>query len=1171
MSAVPPDSNGSRPDGTPDPGATDPGATDPGATEAGATDAAADAGTTQDLRFAVAMSGGVSLAVWMGGVAREINLLQQASRSLQRDAGPVLDQAVRPAPGGPDGPGRDGGDPGAGPASPADWDTQVRNLYRGLLDCLDITVTVDVLAGTSAGGVNAALLGLSSAAGADLAKLRDLWLTTGSMDLLLRDPGERNPPSLMQGDKVLFTELARGIEGFWDGRPAQGTPFAPVAPPDTTVFITTTMMSGETSQFTDDYGTVVPDVDHHGLFTFQQKDLAPDPADRSSLDALALAARCSASFPGAFEPSFVPVHQKVTGVTGVPPRPDMADFANMTRSHWTADGGLLANRPIAPLLSTVFSRRATREVRRVLAFVVPDGGVTARAGQSPPADQWAKPPTLVQALKMDLDAQLSQSVASELQLIRDHNDQLAAASDLRRALAGMGARLQDSLVTPTLLVDYQVQQGRGLARPLLAEIMRAVSALDRLPEGWDTALLPASLSATSPEQERLTTAMGTLLGAGWNPAALDAGRVPVPAGAAGQDQTAGDILRDEAAAWAAWGSVPDPVSRATRFGLPAVRGAQSTVMHLVRLGYQRAVDPAQRQMLDRHHAAITAALEGLPAGLDDDLEVARTVREGAEPAGGRPPANLTQLVLGLADQKRRIQLIGADSAALAAAWQKLGSAAIILLRDLAPLTVTDGRKSRREAAQALGTYRDYLGSASDVATVTDRLLNLTIAERALQPAQPVIDQPVEFIQVSANTRTLLSPHQDRVTKLRGVELHHFAAFYKSSWRAYDWMWGRLDGSGWLVHILLDPRRILAVIENRYDWPREQRAAQFASVLRKALGLPAGLPGDCLEKDLDFLNHADATIPVSLPSSALFLARAWQERIAANELPTVASQMVADDGHPPKSPDPWVSAVRRAQDTGSAKDLAALLPTCPVRLETLAGEERTPVFLETATKAAAVGTAALTVAPEVPRPIRPILTSARAVTRTGYLATKAIGGNGLKTLLVGLGLAIVGIVLATQGTVIVGLTGTILALTGLYLIALGAWGIHRGLLGALIAFTALLAVGALTLPWVRTELWGKNGSAKDGWVPRDVLPWLRDTWWAGLTVLGGIILLAVLLSLLPRNRAPHNSGQETPTGSQPLAGVNHADPAPAGDAAPGMDASPAGNQGSPPADRDAALR
>ena len=63
--------------------------------------------------------------------------------------------------------------------------------------------------------------------------------------------------------------------------------------------------------------------------------------------------------------------------------------------------------------------------------------------------------------------------------------------------------------------------------------------------------------------------------------------------------------------------------------------------------------------------------------------------------------------------------------------------------------------------------------------------------------------------------------------------------------------------------------------------------------------------------------------------------------------------------------------------------------------------------------------------------------------------------------------------------VIGLTGTVVALVGLYLIALGAWGIRRGVLGAVIAVTAVVAVGALALRWVRTELWGTNGAPRTG--------------------------------------------------------------------------------------------
>jgi hypothetical protein len=115
------------------------------------------------------------------------------------------------------------------------------------------------------------------------------------------------------------------------------------------------------------------------------------------------------------------------------------------------------------------------------------------------------------------------------------------------------------------------------------------------------------------------------------------------------------------------------------------------------------------------------------------------------------------------------------------------------------------------------------------------------------------------------------------------------------------------------------------------------------------------------------------------------------------------------------------------------------------------------------------------------------------------------------------MGVVGGLLATQGAVVVGLTGTVILLAGLYLIAVGAWGIHRGLLGAIIAFTAIVLVGSTALPWGRTEIWGTSGNSKSGLVPGHVLPWLRSSWWGGLALLGGIVLLAVLLSLLTRDR------------------------------------------------------
>jgi patatin-related protein len=942
------------------------------------------------------MSGGVSLAVWMGGVAREMNLLQQASNLRQLANVPV--RAQEPGSGrteaGADA--RHGVDGWSGAGGTPTWDARCRDLYLRLLRLLNVTVTMDVLSGTSGGAINAALLGLSSAAGVDLGALRAFWLATGSLDRLLRNAREKNPPSLLQGDKVLFTQLNNGIRDLY-GSGTSEYRFPPddsgIDAPGTSVFITTTMMSGETSRFTDDFGTLVPDVDYHGLFTFDEQALGAGGAP--ALTELALAVRCSASFPGAFEPSFVPIGSQVAAGAGVPARPDMAAFANMTRSQWVADGGLLANRPLMPLLAKVFAQPATGQVRRVLAFVVPDGGGNIRTTpQAVAGDEGEHPPTLASALAADLNAQESQSIASDLQAARAHNERIDARHGLRRSLADLGSRLcsedqqpaesppSDGLVNARLLHKFQRQQGAGLAQPLLSEVMSQLTTMP-IPDAWAGQLEPGQQAET-----RMATTMAYVLGRGWQgsqPAGLSATSGAATAASAGQSPAG-----EKAAAWAAWIAATDPYGRAALFGLPVFIAARTITIQLIRLGYQRATDSIQRSKLAGHRKAIEDAVTALPPGwTDEGGEVAAYLERVTSDIQAGHSRDLAAVAAELADRKRRALLIGDDNtAALTGAWERLATAVQLLLADLEPLTTPDGRASRAEAAESIGVYLRYFGHTPDAPHVADRLLKLLLAERALLPGESEPDQPVELVQFSANTRTLLAPAHgsvpapqrlDSVTKLRGVELHRFAAFYKSSWRAWDWMWGRLDGSGWLVHILLDPRRILAVVEDDpYAFPEGQRAASFASALRAATGLRAGLPGDCLEEDLAFLDDHTADVPVSLPNSALFVAQAWQSLVTANELPAIARQILADKGYLPSPVSPresrrsafpanagqqrpqdvWVTVVNNLRDRAAApEDFARQLPSCPVRQETLAGELRTEAFARLATKAAAVATAA----------------------------------------------------------------------------------------------------------------------------------------------------------------------------------------------------------------------
>ena len=83
------------------------------------------------------------------------------------------------------------------------------------------------------------------------------------------------------------------------------------------------------------------------------------------------------------------------------------------------------------------------------------------------------------------------------------------------------------------------------------------------------------------------------------------------------------------------------------------------------------------------------------------------------------------------------------------------------------------------------------------ATSCAHMLRLEVVHVAFTGVSDVPEQAVELVQVSSLRAELVT----------GVQLHHFGAFYRESWRANDWLRGRVDGCAQVVQMLLAPERL----------------------------------------------------------------------------------------------------------------------------------------------------------------------------------------------------------------------------------------------------------------------------------------------------------------------------------------------------------------------------
>ncbi|WP_303784002.1 patatin-like protein [Sandarakinorhabdus limnophila] len=139
---------------------------------------------TKELRLALVCYGGVSLAVYMHGLTKEVWRLARAS---MRRHSPV----------------------GLPPAR----DSEI--VYQALLDSLpnlNLRVMCDIVAGASAGGINGVLLARALVEGHDLDAIRSLWLDGADSDVLLDKAAASRPLSKLWAIPLVWWVRRRGLE-----------------------------------------------------------------------------------------------------------------------------------------------------------------------------------------------------------------------------------------------------------------------------------------------------------------------------------------------------------------------------------------------------------------------------------------------------------------------------------------------------------------------------------------------------------------------------------------------------------------------------------------------------------------------------------------------------------------------------------------------------------------------------------------------------------------------------------------------------------------------------------------------------------------------------------------------------------------------------------------------
>ncbi len=775
----------------------------------------------EEVRLAVVMYGGVSLAIYMNGVAQELYRLVRAT-------------ALEP------------GSSSDGPLRVTDADlTGTERVYRRLARMTDAgTVSetirrrfvVDVLSGTSAGGINAVYLAKALATGRPIDALTRVWIQEGDVARLLNDKRAKEgvegvtvsdpPDSLFNGQRMLAL-LNNALQAMDDDKADSG----PLV--DELDLITTA---------TDLDGYAIPlhlsdgsthERRHRHTFHFRydpnghtglpRNDFGP-----GSNPVLAFAARCTSSFPIAFEPVQLSQIESVTELPRAKWKETFQPFFPRYRtsageplpfeSHLVrrafADGGYLDNKPFGHAIDALYTRRSPVPTNRKLLYVEPNP--SSYSATRPPG----APPNAIRNALAAYDLARHEPIVEDIERVIARN------------------RTIDRVQTLTLGIEEDLQKGGAACpEPLDGDAYRASYLddllADRLPSYGGYHRLKVA-RVTDDIAHFVTAASGVDVGS-----------------------DAFLLIRRLVGAWR------DRNYQRYRNGDPEERASEAAFLMDFDLSFRMRRNAFLQSRIDRLCTADALTREQLLRHMVDPAELASASQDAAfvaelraaarDLADVNAPLRTAYFALRAShapeaslDPQLRDSLkafrghVEALTAKLDNHFAKEGTAQASLLHDDAVLNrvydaLANGSDGSEDpdgptpsggaidrAAQAL---KGVIGRATAMARerwhaldlgakasrgrqlLGDYSFNYECYDAVIYPALELSGvgqelDPVELLRVSPVDADAIVSVDEAGDKLAGTAVMSFGAFLDTTWREYDILWGRLDGAERLIEALV---------------------------------------------------------------------------------------------------------------------------------------------------------------------------------------------------------------------------------------------------------------------------------------------------------------------------------------------------------------------------------